>query len=107
MLRRGACSFPVKAHDCIVHLPGGPELSHQLVNTGSEDLVYLAISTLVVPEVVGCPDSAKTGVRITLGEGPAARFLLPDAAKNAVDYWDGESGDRVAAIVAGSGAAHE
>lgn len=95
-LRRGSESFPVKQHDYIVNLPGGPEHAHQLINTGDRELVYLAISTLRLPEVVGYPDSGKMGVRVDAT--PAGRVMFPDSAKNTVSYWDGE-GAQVAAIV--------
>jgi uncharacterized cupin superfamily protein len=101
VLRVGAETFDVKPQDYVVNLPGGPETAHQLVNTGSEDLVYLAISTAMRPEVVGYPDSGKTGVRTTFDESPASRFLMQDLAKNTVGYWDGENGEVVARIVAG------
>lgn len=99
VLRVGAETWPVKPHDYIVNLPGGADLAHQLINTGSEDLVYLAISTSQLPEVVGYPDSGKTGVRIAADMTPESRFLVSDAARNSVGYWDGEDGARVRAIV--------
>ena len=99
VLRVGEDQFPVRQHDYIVNPAGGPELAHQLINTGSEDLVYLAISTMVIPEVVGYPDSGKTGVRTVAGEGAEARFLMRDEAKNTVGYWDAEDGERVAGIL--------
>lgn len=100
VLRVGAETFDVKPQDYIVNLPGGAETAHQLVNTGTEDLVYLAISTARLPEVVGYPDSGKTGVRVALDRSPGARFLLQDRAKNTVGYWDGEDGEQVARIIA-------
>ena len=99
VLRVGAQTFAVKPQDYIVNLPGGAETAHQLVNTGSEDLVYLAISTALRPEVVGYPDSGKTGVRTSFDESPDARFLLQDSDRNTVGYWDGEDGNEVARIV--------
>lgn len=99
VLRVGDATFDVKPHDYIVNMPGDATTAHQLINTGAEDLVYLAISTLQVPEVVGYPDAAKTGVRIASGEAPETRFLLPDSAKGRVEYWEGEDGSRVAEIV--------
>jgi len=97
VLRVGAERHPVKAHDYMVHRPGGPELAHQLINTGTEDLVYLAISTMRVPEVVGYPDSGKTGVRAV----PDKRFLVSGATVAAsLGYWDGEDGRAVAAVLA-------
>ena len=95
LVRIGDQTHPVKANDYLVHLPGGPETAHQLINTGEEDLFYLAISTTQIPEVVGYPDSGKTGVRYQ--DHPAPRFLVEDQNKDTVGYWDGESGAQMAA----------
>lgn len=100
VLRLADQVFEVKKHDYIVNLPGGPNRAHQLINTGETDLVYLAISTGIVPEVVGYPDSGKTGVRPASLDDDPSRFLVSDAARNAIDYWDREDGERVAAILA-------
>jgi uncharacterized cupin superfamily protein len=102
VLRWGSKTYPVKRHDYIVNVPGGPEHGHQLINTGAEDLVYLAISTRVLPEVVGYPDSNKTGVRTAWTRDKSARFLVAGADKDSVSYWEGEDGRHVAAIVAAS-----
>lgn len=99
VLRVGTETYPVKPRDYIVNLPGGAETAHQLVNTGDEDLVYLAISTTLFPEVAGYPESGKTGVRLGMGEAPEVRFLLRDGDKDAVGYWDGEDGSGVASAV--------
>ncbi len=99
VLRVGADTHPVRPQDYIVNLPGGPDTAHQLVNTGDEDLVYLAISTLKLPEVVGYPESGKTGVRIDMSEDPEARFLLRDSDRDVVGYWDGEDGTDVQRIL--------
>jgi uncharacterized cupin superfamily protein len=101
VLRVGDRLHPVKPHDYVVHAPGGPDSAHQLINTGIEDLVYLALSTLVLPEVVGYPDSAKTGVRTTAGQEAGARFLVSDAEKGRVEYWDGEDGAAVREVLGG------
>jgi uncharacterized cupin superfamily protein len=100
VLRVGEETYAVKPQDYIVTLPGGPETAHQLVNTGNEDLVYLAISTMLYPEVAGYPESGKTGVRLSMGEAPEARFLLRDGDKDAVGYWEGEDGSGVASVLA-------
>lgn len=99
VLRVGDEEYPVRQHDYVVNPSGGPELAHQLINTGSEDLVYLAISTMVVPEVVGYPDSGKTGVRIGPGEDVGSRFVIQDDARNSVGYWHAEDGQRIAEIL--------
>lgn len=97
LLRTGERTAPVRRHDYVVSLPGGPETAHQLLNTGTEDLVYLAISTTCIPEVVGYPDSAKTGVRYE--EKPTPRFLVEERHKDSVTYWEGEDGARTAALM--------
>jgi uncharacterized cupin superfamily protein len=102
VLRHGADVHHVTKHDYIVSLPGGPERAHQLINTGLEDLVYLAISTNVVADVCGYPDSGKTGVRTAPFDEPNSRFLIPDACKDSVGYWELEDGQRVSEIVFGS-----
>ena len=102
VVRIGSATYSVRAHDYIVNLPGAADLAHQLVNTGNEDLVYLAISTAVLPDVVGYPDSRKTGVRVAATMDPDSRFLVEDAGKSRVGYWDGEDGQQVAALVRGA-----
>jgi uncharacterized cupin superfamily protein len=44
-LRLGAQVHPVRRGDVIACPPGGPEAAHQLRNTGSTELRYLAVST--------------------------------------------------------------
>jgi uncharacterized cupin superfamily protein len=100
VLRYGAEIYDVKKNDYVVNLPGGPERAHQLINTGAEDLVYLAISTSAVPDVVGYPDSAKTAVRTAPYGEANSRFVLSDASKDTEGYWEREDGKRVAQIVA-------
>jgi uncharacterized cupin superfamily protein len=102
VLRVGRDTYPVRAHDYIVNLPGSADLAHQLINTGTEEMTYLAISTTSLPEVVGYPDSGKTGVRIAFTADADARFLVEDASKPRLDYWEGEDGESVAAIVHGA-----
>jgi len=98
VLRAGAEQYDIKAYDYLFHPPGDASEAHQLINTGAEDLVYLGFSTMVVPEVVGYPDSGKTGVRIARGGDPGARFLIRDDLPRA-GYWEGEDGRQVVDIV--------
>ena len=99
-LRVGGQTWPVKPGDYVVHPAGGPEHAHQLVNTGTEELVYLSLSTLRYPEVVGYPDSGKTGVRVPAsGATASARFIIDDAARDQLQYYDREDGARVRALV--------
>lgn len=99
-LRWGAETYALCEGDYIVNPPGGPEHAHQIVNTGEQDLVYLSLSTLIAPEVVGYPDSAKTGVRVLPYGAPGSkRYLIPDAELEKAQYWDGEDGSRVRELV--------
>jgi uncharacterized cupin superfamily protein len=92
-LRFGDEVYPVRAGDVIASPPGGPEVAHQLVNSGSEELRYLAISTNTQPEVVEYPDSAKFAVLSGLppgGDYRQARVAYIGRKENSLDYWDGE-----------------
>jgi uncharacterized cupin superfamily protein len=75
-----------------VLIPRGAEYPHVFVNQGQEDLLYICISTMNMPDVVHYPDSEKLGVL-------ADKFWLKGGerskvggfyAKNPVGYWDGE-----------------
>lgn len=98
-LRFGDDAHPVKPGDYIVTPAGGPELAHQLVNTGAEDLVYLALSTMTAPEVVGYPDSAKTGVAAVSFDSGGRPFLVEDKLRNTKGYWDDEDGAKIRALM--------
>jgi uncharacterized cupin superfamily protein len=94
VLRFGTAEHPVRKGDIIGCPPGGPEAAHQLVNTGTTELRYLAVSTTIDTDVFQYPDSGKFGV--VGGRGPGrplneATFparCVPESA--AVDYWHGE-----------------
>jgi uncharacterized cupin superfamily protein len=98
VLRFGAGEYEVKAYDYVFHPPGDASVAHQLINTGDVDLVYLGFSTMIVPEIVGYPDSGKTGVRTAYSDDPSARFLISDGLPRS-GYWDGEDGRQVTDIV--------
>lgn len=82
-VRIGAETLPIRAGDFIACPPGGPELAHQIVNTGTDELKYLAVSTLQGPEVCEYPDSGKIGVL-----ADSIRYV--NRSDSQVDYWDGE-----------------
>jgi uncharacterized cupin superfamily protein len=98
ILRYGQESHPVRPGDYIVNPPGGPEVAHQLINTGSEELVYLALGSMVVPEVVGYPDSGKHLVSTVRFGQTGLRFIVPEMTEHMQSrdrYWEGESGAQV------------
>ena len=82
-VRIGAESFPIRAGDIIACPPGGPELAHQIVNTGAGELKYLAVSTMQGPEVCEYPDSGKIGVL-----ADSIRYV--NRSDSQVGYWEGE-----------------
>jgi uncharacterized cupin superfamily protein len=86
----GGTTDQVGAGDFIM-LPRGEKHAHILINDGQEDLVYLCMSTVIMPDVVHYPDSGKFGVLgskdfWSSGEGGISGFYKP----NPVGYWDGE-----------------
>ncbi len=92
LLRLGATEVPLRAGDYVA-LPAGPEHAHQTVNTTDAPLRYLVLSTMVAPDVLGYPDSAKVGVMAGAAPGgPKDQRLLQAFFRHedAVDYWEGE-----------------
>jgi uncharacterized cupin superfamily protein len=88
-LRIGAQTVKLRAGDYVT-LPTGPDAAHQIVNTGTGPLRYLAFSTLLPTEVVGYPDSSKLGASGTraFGEAPWIRAIFRLGEQ--VGYYDGE-----------------
>ena len=91
-LRVGKERQAIRAGDFIACPPGGPETAHQIINTGTEELRYLAVSTLLTPEVVEYPDSGKFAVslRETQPDGTMRVIRHVDKEGTGLDYWDGE-----------------
>lgn len=57
----GADTYPLRAGDIVACLADGPEAAHQIINTGKEELRYLAVSTQRAPEIWEYPNSGKFG----------------------------------------------
>ena len=89
-LRFGDRRYPLRRHDVIACPTGGPEVAHQIINTGSVDLRYLALSTLAAVEVCEYPDSGKLSLFVESGGAPALRKVF--RAEATVDYYDREPG---------------
>lgn len=87
-LRFGDRRYPIRKHDVIACPAGGPEVAHQIINTGKTDLRYLALSTLADVEVCEYPDSGKVGVSAGRRGGKGLRKLF--RAEASVDYYDRE-----------------
>jgi len=87
--RFGDKTHPVRAGD-IVGAPAGTQ-AHQLINTGSEDLRYLGISTMTNVDVVDYPDSDKIGVAAGVKNGDFKTSTIAKMGRiTPADYYDGE-----------------
>lgn len=92
-VRIGGAVHPIRAGDVIACPPGGPETAHQIVNTGTAELKYLAVSTRLYPEIAEYPDSGKFGVLAEYAAGPDGKpqwFRFIGRERLMVDYWEGE-----------------
>lgn len=91
-LRVGAERWSLRSGDFIANPPGGPELAHQIINTGDEELRYLAVSTMIYPEVVEYPDSGKTALISRQPQADGSTRLVRQIGRNetSLDYWEGE-----------------
>jgi uncharacterized cupin superfamily protein len=87
-LRFGDQSYRIRRHDVIACPTGGPETAHQIINTGSVTMRYLALSNLADVEVCEYPDSSKVGVFAGGGNTPGLRKLV--RSESEVDYYDRE-----------------
>ncbi len=90
--RFGADEYVVKPGDACPAPRGGPDTAHQLINTGTKPLKYLAISTKNDPEVVEYPDSGKFAA-IAVHPGPNffnAHLRFIGRVADSIDYFDGE-----------------
>jgi len=92
-IRIGENTYPIRAGDVIACPAGGKETAHQIVNSGAEELRYLAVSTKLSPEIVEYPDSGKFGILAELpagSDGKPQRFVFVGRESGSLDYWEGE-----------------
>jgi uncharacterized cupin superfamily protein len=91
--RLGPERHPIRAGDVVCAIAGGVETAHQIVNTSGAELKYLAVSTMIEPDVFEYPDSGKFGA--FAGSAPGGpkgerTFSHFGRSRDAVDYWEGE-----------------
>ena len=89
-LRFGTERYPIRPHDVIACPPGGPDVAHQIINTGDVTMRYLALSTVVEVEACEYPDSRK--VLVVAGKRGARTLRKIVRAEDTVDYYDREPG---------------
>jgi uncharacterized cupin superfamily protein len=88
-LRFGDQKYRIRKHDVIACPTGGTNVAHQIINTGSDTMRYLSLSTMADVEVCEYPDSSKIGV--FAGGSGSSRLRELHRSASAVDYYDGES----------------
>jgi uncharacterized cupin superfamily protein len=90
--RFGKERYPIKAGDVCAAPTGGPEVAHQIINTGDKTLKYLGISSAATTEAVEYPDSGKFAVisRFDWSNSNHGGIRYVGRVENSLDYFDGE-----------------
>ena len=92
-VRIGEHTYPIRSGDVIACPAGGRETAHQIINTGADELRYLAVSTKLSPEICEYPDSDKFGVLAEFGadsDGKPQRFVFVGREGDSRNYWERE-----------------
>lgn len=91
-MRFGEQERPLKKGDFIA-FPAGPHGGHQIINTGTSELTYLAVSTTTSPDIVEYPDSGKIGAMAGDFSNREMRMdvRLYVSKDSGVGYFEGES----------------
>ena len=100
-LRFGADELPVKS-ETVISCPPGREYPHQLINTGTDELRYLVVSTMAYPDLTEYPDSNKVGALGGAAVGSQVSYRGFFVKDNNTDYYDGEDGQAIERIVKSS-----
>ncbi len=90
-VRIGTDTYSLRTGDIVACPAGGVETAHQIINTGTEELRFLAISTMGSPEICEYPESGKFGVYADFSaaaQGKPFRHIAREA--QSLDYWEDE-----------------
>ena len=87
-LRFGTERYKIRKHDVIACPTGGPEVAHQIINTGTTTMRYLALSNLSDIDACEYPDSGKVSIVNGTDNDSGLRKIF--RAENTVDYYDRE-----------------
>ena len=87
-LRFGGARYPLRKHDVIACPAGGPEVAHQIINTGTTEMRYLALSARKDVDICEYPNFQKLAVFARQDGKPALRKMF--LAETVVDYYDRE-----------------
>jgi uncharacterized cupin superfamily protein len=87
--RFGDDTLPIRAGD-LVGAPAGGK-AHQIINTGTEDLRYLGLSSMSSVDVVEYPDSKKVGIAAGVRNADFKTATYVGMGRlTPADYYDGE-----------------
>jgi uncharacterized cupin superfamily protein len=91
-LRIGDETHAVRVGDIIACPPGDQTTAHQISNNGSTALRFLAVSTMMYPEICEYPDSKKFSVseKQLNADGTWEGFRHVGRRADKADYWEGE-----------------
>jgi uncharacterized cupin superfamily protein len=91
-IRIGAERHVIRQGDFVCLPAGGTETAHQVINTGTVELKYLAVSTKISPEVGEYPDSGKFGVfgEYSGADGKPRGLRFIGRIEQSANYWEGE-----------------
>jgi len=92
-VRIGSDTYPIRTGDIIACPAGGPETAHQIVNTGSEEMRYLAVSTNLSPEIAEYPDTGRFGLLAEFSQGTDRQkrvMMYVGRESDSLGYWEGE-----------------
>ena len=87
-LRFGNERYPIRRYDVIACPTGGPEVAHQIINTGKTTMRYLALSNLVEIEACEYPDSNKVMIAASRSGERGLRKMF--RSEGTVEYYDRE-----------------
>ena len=96
-LRHGQEQLAVSV-GAVIACPPGAEYPHQLINTGTEELRYLVVSTMEYPDLSEYPDSNKIGAYATAAVGAKVGFRALYVKDTNVNYYEGEDGKEIERI---------
>ena len=92
-IRIGDAKYAIHTGDVIACPAGGKETAHQIINTGTQELRYLAVSTEQSLEMAQYPDSGKFAVKVEFGtapDGTPQQFVFVGRESQSAAFWDGE-----------------
>ena len=88
-LRFGDQTYPIRKFDVIACPTGDAAVAHQIINTGTSTMRYLALSNQADTEICEYPDSQKVGIYSSEPGTTGLRKLF--RSETTVDYYDRET----------------